>query len=166
MKTLLSAIALCLAFFAGVLVARSVPPAGAATGANPTQGWSLHVDAQKHFGDQHPTEVAHHWCKPVENGMTECQLYNSDAPNATLIGVETIVGPATYKSFSSSEQAMWHYHKDEIPKVNATMPDLSPAEAKKVADSLMDTYGKVWLLYDPMATNNLPSGQPTVVVPH
>jgi hypothetical protein len=166
MKTLVSAIALCVAFLAGLLVARSLPPAGAATQNPPTQGWTLHIDAQKHFGDAHPTEIAHHWCKPVENGMTECQLYTSDAPNATLIGVETIVGPAVYKSFPSSEQASWHYHKDEIAKVNATMPDLPPDQAKKVTDSILDTYGKVWLLYDPMATGNQPTGQPTVIVPH
>lgn len=164
MKTLVSAFALCLVFLAGFLAARSVPAAGAATGANPTQGWTLHIDAQKHFGDAHPTEIAHHWCKAVQNGLTECQLYSSDAPNATLIGVETIVSPTTYKSFPASEQALWHYHRDEIPKVNATMPDLSPDQAKKVTASIVDTYGKIWLLYDPMATNNQPIGQPTVTV--
>ncbi len=166
MKTVLSAIALCAAFIAGALVARSLPPAGAATGPQPTQGWTLHIDAEKHFGDQHPTEIAHHWCKPVENGLTECQLYSSDAPNATLIGVETIVSPATYKSFPASEQSLWHYHRDEIPKVNATMPDLSADDAKKVTASILDTYGKIWLLYDPMSTNNQPTGEPSVTVLH
>jgi hypothetical protein len=166
MKTLVSAIALCLAFIAGVLLAHSLPTAGAATGPGPAQGWTLHIDAQKHFGDAHPMEIAHHWCKPVENGLTECQIYNSDAANATLVGVETIVSPATYKSFPPSEQSMWHYHKDEIPKVNATLPDLTPDQAKKVVSQITDTYGKIWLLYDPMATNNQPTGQPSVTVLH
>ncbi len=60
--------------------------------------------------------------------MIECQLFESDAPNARMVGAETIVTPAVYKSFSAAEQANWHYHKVEIPKLKATTPDLSPAE--------------------------------------
>ncbi len=161
-------VALCVAFSAGTLVSRSIPQLGAATMTQnaPTQGWTLHIDAQKHFGDAHPMEIAHHWCKAVANGLTECQIYNSDAPNAQLVAVETIVAPATYKSFTPQEQALWHYHKDEIPKVHAVLPDLSPAEAQKVIASITDTYGKVWLLFDPMATNDMPTGQPSVSILH
>lgn len=166
MRVLFSVAALCLAFIGGAVFSRALP-LGAATMPNaPTQGWTLHIDAQKHFGDAHATEIAHHWCKPVANGLTECQIYSSDAPNAPLVAVETIVGPSTYKAFSQEEQALWHYHKDEIPKVNATMPDLSADEAKKITASIIDTYGKIWLLYDPLATNGLPTGQPSVTVLH
>lgn len=154
------------AFIAGMLVARTVPAVRAADMAatSPTQGWNLHIDAEKHFGDAHPTEIAHHWCKAVSDGVTECQIYSSDAANAQLVGMETIVGPSVYKAFPASEQAVWHYHKDEIPKVNATLPGMSPDQAKKVVDSITDTYGKIWIMYDPMATNNMPTGQPSVVV--
>src|SRR5690349_10885404 len=116
MTKLALAIALCLAFLAGLAIPR-VATSAAVTG--PSQGWTIHIDAEKHFGDAHSTEIAHHWCKPVAGGMTECQIYDSDAPDARLVAVETIVLPAAYKSFDSQEQALWHYHKDEIPKVNA-----------------------------------------------
>lgn len=166
------AAALCLAFCAGFAIPhRPVSVAGAATSApaaaavtGPAQGWTLHIDAQKHFGDDHPTEIAHHWCKQVSGGMFECQIYDSDAPDAHLVEIETIVSPAMYKAFSTQEQGLWHYHKTEIPKVNATMPGLSPEQAKKVVDQISDTYGKVWMLYDPMTTNNMPTGQPAVIV--
>lgn len=154
------------AFIAGLLVPRPAGPAQAAGTAptSPAQGWNLHIDAQKHFGDAHPSEIAHHWCKPVSNNVTECQIYSSDNADAQLVAVETIVGPTMYNAFPKSEQAMWHYHKDEIPKVNATLPGKSPAEAKKIVDSISDTYGKIWLLYDPMATNDMPTGQPTITL--
>lgn len=166
MTKIVFAAALCLAFLAGLMMPRFSSNAGAATpaSAGPSQGWNLHIDAEKHFGDAHPTEIAHHWCKSVGNGLTECQIYNSDAPDAQLVAVETIVGPAAYKSFSAQEQAMWHYHKTEIAKVNATLPGMSPEEAKKTVAAISDTYGKVWVLYDPMATNGMPTGQPTVTV--
>lgn len=165
MNRLLVALCICIAFVAGMLMPRThTQVAGAATTTPPSQGWNLHIDAEQHFGTAHPKEIAHHWCKAVSNGLSECQIYNSDAPDAQLVAVETIVSAPTYKSFPADEQAMWHWHKTEIAKVNATLPDTPPDQVKKIVDSLTDTYGKIWLLYDPMATNGLPTGEPSVTV--
>ncbi|MBV8374057.1 MAG: DUF1264 domain-containing protein [Candidatus Eremiobacteraeota bacterium] len=155
---------LAVVFVIGFLAGRlhSALPAAAA-GPTPTSGWTLHIDAEKHFGDSNPTEVAHHWCKTVAGGLIECQIYDSDAPDARLVEVETIVTPAVYNSFSPSEQALWHYHKVEIPKVNAKLPDMTPDQAAKTIAAITDTYGKVWMLWDP-AMNANPVGTPTVVV--
>lgn len=164
-----SSIALCvaLAFALGLLVARIHPTAAAAASTNPTTGWTIHIDAQKHFGDANSTEVAHHWCKAVSGGMLECMIFDSDTANARLVEVETIVQPAVYKGLSKNEQALWHYHRDEIPKVNASMPDMTAAQAKAATASIIDTYGKVYMLWDPKATaGGAPIGQPSVVVLH
>jgi len=164
MNKFLFVLSLGAAFAMGAAVARFAPVTASAASTTPTLGWNLHIDAQKHFGEAHPAEIAHHWCKPVSGGMTECQIYDSDAPDAHLVAIETIVSPATYNSFPASEQALWHYHKTEIPKVNATLPDMTPDQAKKTVASMEDTYGKVWLLYDPMSTGNMPTGQPSITV--
>ncbi|MBV8332695.1 MAG: DUF1264 domain-containing protein, partial [Candidatus Eremiobacteraeota bacterium] len=77
--------------------------------------------------------------------------------------VETIVAPNVYSSFTPSEQGYWHYHKVEIPKVHATLPGLTPDQAAKLVAQISDTYGKIWLLWDPM-TNVNPVGTPTITV--
>lgn len=136
-------------------------PAGAA-GPKPAEGFALHVDAKLHFPGQGDA-IAHHYCKPVAGGMTECLLFASDDPDARLVGVEVIVGPDVYATFTADEKAMWHYHRDEIPKVSATLPDLSPEEAAKVVESIQETYGKVYLLWDPTKDSE-PTGQPSVTV--
>lgn len=140
-------------------------PRADAAGPNPAQGWTVHVDAKKHFGDAHPDEIAHHWCKPVSGGLTECQIYASDEPNARLVAVETIVAPSVHASFTETERALWHYHKDEIPKVSATLPDMTPDEAKRFTADLGDTYGKIWMLWDPQTAPD-PTGTPWVSVLH
>ena len=141
-----------------VLSTRTVPAAG----PKPSEGWTLHIDAKLHFPGK-PDMIAHHYCKPVLGGLTECQLYDSDNQDARLVGVEVIVGDATYKGFSKNERAMWHYHKTEIPKVSATLPDLSPEEAAKVVKDIENTYGKIYLLWDP-GRGELPIGRPTVTI--
>ncbi len=136
--------------------------ADAAAKMYPNTGWTIHIDADKHFA-AHPSEIVHHFCRPAKGGMIECQLFESDAPNARMVGAETIVTPAVYKSFSAAEQAKWHYHTVEIPKLKATTPDLSPAESKKLIASLMETYGKVYILWDPM-TSDQPVGTPSITI--
>ena len=138
-------------------------PVAAAAHGTPSAGWTIHIDAQKHFPN-HNTEWAHHWCRPVTGsspGMLECQIYPSDDNGAPLVATEVIVSPAAYKAMDAKEQAYWHYHKTEIPKVNAKMPDISAAQAKAMVAKITDTYGKVYVLWDPM-DNKAPIGAPVV----
>lgn len=154
-------VVLIVGFVAGATLASAV--ASTMSKASPSAGYTLHIDADQHFGPAHAKERAHHWCKNISKDLIECQLYESDAANARLVGVETVVPSDVYKTFSASEQSMWHYHRTEIPKVNAAMPDLSKAEADKVTASLLETYGKIYILWDPKTTAN-PVGQPSVTV--
>ena len=159
------ALSVCIAFALGAVFSHLwMQPrvANAAMVSSPSQGYTLHIDAKRHFG-AHLNEIAHHWCKGnLAGGLIECQIYDSDAPNAHLVAVETIVQPGVYKSFSSSEQALWHWHKTEVPKVDAKLPGMPAAEQKKVVASILPTYGKVWVLWDPMTTNDMPIGHPWV----
>lgn len=134
----------------------------AADATKPTEGWMLHVDAKLHFPGK-PDMIAHHYCKTVAGGLIQCQLYDSDGPDARLVGTEMIVPAATYKTFGAAEKKLWHYHKVEIPKVSATFPDVSPEEAAKVVKSIEETYGKVYLLWDP-SKSDLPIGRPSVSI--
>lgn len=156
-----ASIAVC-AFLAAVTFAVYGFHSATAASVSPATNWTIHIDALKHFPG-HPDEVAHHWCRSIGNGMLECQIYTSDTPNAPLVAVETIVPAAVWKTFPRSEQLLWHYHRVEIPKISARMPDVSPAEAKKVVASLMETYGKVYILWNPV-TSKYPIGEPRVYV--
>ncbi len=130
----------------------------------PSDGYMLHIDVKLHFPGK-PDMIAHRWCKPVAGGLIECQLYDSDNADARLVGVEVVVPTATYNSFTAAEKGMWHYHKTEIPKVQATLPDLSPEEAAKVVKSIEETYGKIYLLWDP-SRSKLPTGTPSATILH
>jgi hypothetical protein len=128
----------------------------------PYDGFTLHLDAKMHFPGDHEM-IAHHYCKNVAGGMIECLIFDSEAADAHLVGIETIVSPEVYNGFDPEEQALWHYHKTEFPKVEATLPDLSAEEAAKVVAAAEETYGKVYLLWDP-SVDELPVGQPIVRV--
>lgn len=148
-------------FILGLAAAFGASPAPAAE-AKPADGWALHIDAKLHF-PRKPDSIAHHYCKPVAGGLTECELFDSDNSDARLAGVEAVVPSAARAKFSDAEKRLWHYHKTEIPKVSATLPDLSPEEAAKVGKSLEETYGKIYLLWDP-GRQSAPTGRPSLTI--
>jgi hypothetical protein len=156
---LLVGILAVVAAMVALLVGSQRAPAG---NPKPSDGWTLHITAKMPFPGK-PEMLAHHYCKDVAGGLTQCQLYDSGAPDARLVGVEVIVDPATYAKFSPAEQAAWHYHRVEIPMVAATLLDMSRAEAEKVLKQIEDTYGKIYLLWDP-ALQILPTGKPSITV--
>ncbi len=132
--------------------------------SSPVSGFTLHIDASQHYAG-HPDEIIHHWCKTYSKSMIECLLFDADGPNGHEVGVETIVPTSVWKTFPASERAKWHYHRVEIPKLKvATMPGLTKEQSAKVVASLLETYGKVWILWDPQSTNGMPLGDPTITI--
>jgi hypothetical protein len=131
---------------------------------SPVSGYTLHIDASQHYAG-HPDEIIHHWCKTYSPSFIECLLYDGDGPNGHMVGVETIVPTSVWKTYPASEQAKWHYHRVEIPKLKvAVMPGLTKAQSQQVVASLLETYGKVWILWDPMTTGGKPTGDPTITI--
>lgn len=132
--------------------------------SSPVSGYTLHIDASQHYAG-HPDEIIHHWCKSFSPSFIECLLFDNDGPTGREVGVETVVPTSVWKTFSATERARWHYHRVEIPKLKvAKMPGMTKAQADKVIASLMETYGKVYILWDPMSTNGMPTGDPTITI--
>ncbi|MDI5936346.1 DUF1264 domain-containing protein [Halomonas kalidii] len=134
--------------------------AGAAVAHEPpTAGWTIHIDAKRHIaGDL--DAIAHHYCKGgLPGGVTACQLYDSDEENARLIGVEFIIGADAYAALPETEQALWHYHKEEIVQLDPSLPDMTEEEAEEFVKSIEETYGKIFLVWD-SPKDELPVGQP------
>ncbi|MDO8636847.1 MAG: DUF1264 domain-containing protein [Dehalococcoidia bacterium] len=118
------------------------------TGKSPATGFTLHIAAKKHINDMQEW-VVHHYCKPINKDVSQCTLFESDEPNAKLIGVETIISPQLYAALPDAEKTNWHYHKTEIPLSEATLPDLNEKDARQVIAALEDTYGKVVIFWEP-----------------
>ena len=161
MKNMLAFQCLVFSFVLSLMSTVSAEEKAVPQNMKPTDGWTLHIDAKKHI-PQMPDMIAHHYCKPVSGGLFECQLYDSDRSDARLIGVEVVVDKETWKKFSKKEKALWHYHKTELKKVDPTLPDLSPDEGAKTMKNMEETYGKVYILWNPAKKD--PVGRPLVSI--
>ncbi|MCJ8306173.1 MAG: DUF1264 domain-containing protein [Nitrosopumilus sp.] len=126
----------------------------------------LHIEATNHIipngDDSNLNVIVHHQCKVYDDMSAACLLFPTGMDDqARPYGMEYVIGVDAYEGFSEEEKIFWHYHKTELPKVNAALPDLTPEEAEPLMPVLNETYGKVvyfWQLGD-----EYPIGSPFVV---
>ncbi len=60
------------------------------------------------------SQVAYHYCKPVNDDVSQCVLYDGTGPDARLIGIEYLVSDALYRKMPPEEKVYWHDHKHEV----------------------------------------------------
>lgn len=131
----------------------------------------LHIEAINHINPNmtsaNDTDVrqviVHHHCKVYDDMTAACLLFptgmgDQDKP----YGIEYVITAKQYEELPKEEQKYWHYHKTELPMVNATLPDLTSEEAAKLMPILNETYGKV--VYFWQYGDKYPIGEPQVVI--
>jgi len=131
----------------------------------------LHIEAINHLNPNMTSHngtdvrnlIVHHHCKMYEDMSAACLLFptgmnDQDKP----YGIEYVITSQQYQELPQEEKKYWHYHLTELPKVNATLPDLTSEEAAKLKPILDETYGKV--IYFWQYGDKYPIGEPQVVI--
>ena len=119
-----------------------------------TQGYggppSGPITAVRHIFDD-PTLRVWHFCKPNDKIMMVCQLYDSNSPNATLIGVEYMITADAYKNLPDREKPNWHYHKEEFApnRADPKLPMLSEQQQNATLNKLEESFGKIIITWNP-----------------
>ena len=57
---------------------------------------------------------AHHFCACPNEDVRQCVIYDSDKPNARLIGLEYIISDQLFETLPEEEKIYWHSHKYEV----------------------------------------------------
>jgi hypothetical protein len=139
------------------------PEAKPAPEAKPTpgDGYTIHVTAA-HLIDGKVRGPFHHYCKIVSpDPFIQCLLFETNDPNAKLVGIEYIVAKPLTRNRevvpASVWKKVWHDHAEEIATGNVKVLDLPPDKAKEVADTVAKTDGIIFSLWP--AGAKLPNGK-------
>ena len=108
------------------------------------------LTAVRHVFDD-PTLRVWHFCKPNDKIMMVCQLYDSNSPNATLIGLEYMITADAYKNIPNRDKPNWHYHKVEFApnRADPKLPMLNEQQQNATLKTLAESYGKVIITWNP-----------------
>lgn len=90
------------------------------------------------------SQVAYHYCKPLNDDVSQCVLYSGTGPDARLIGVEYLVSDRVYQAMPAEEKAYWHDHKYEVDAGLLKSLTQSGAEEKATLAKVRTLWGKVY----------------------
>ncbi|RHZ83053.1 hypothetical protein Glove_99g135 [Diversispora epigaea] len=114
---------------------------------------------------------AHHYCAHLNEEFRQCVIYDSNKPDAKLIGVEYIISAKTFLSLPEEEKKYWHSHQYEVKSgliitpFNKIVPNtIAEATEKKIMEGLIDTYGKTWHFWQIDRGDKLPYGPPQLMM--
>jgi len=131
-----------------------------------------HLCAFHVYSHDHSRHVeSHHLCSHLRPDFHQCIIYDSEKPDARLIGIEYIVSEATFKTLPTEEQAYWHSHKYEVesgllqlvPKSMVPNAITDAAEQPAMLE-LQKTYGKTIHTWAHDKYPDLPLGPPNLMM--
>lgn len=104
-----------------------------------------------HLVGFHPSKVdpmmqmeSHHFCNQVNQDFAQCVLYDADADDARLHGIEYIISEKLYATLPADEKAYWHPHNYEILSGTLRLPNVPDAAEAAALRDKMNSYGKTW----------------------
>ena len=89
-------------------------------------------------------QKAIHYCKPVNDEVAQCVLYDGTGPDARLIGVEYLVSDRIYQTMPAEEKLYWHDHKYEVDAGLLKSLTQTGEEEKKTLANVRPLWGKVY----------------------
>ncbi len=90
------------------------------------------------------SQVAYHFCKPVNEDLNQCVLYDGTGPDARLIGIEYLVSDAVYQKMPAEERVYWHDHKYEVDAGLLKSLTQTGEDEKKTLAVVRTLWGKVY----------------------
>ncbi|MBK8856651.1 MAG: OBAP family protein [Opitutaceae bacterium] len=119
-----------------------------------------------HFysGDLNRAVRVDHYCSHLNPDVFQCIIYDSDAENARLIGVEYIISEAIFLRLPAEEKMLWHSHRYEVMSGLLLAPGLSVEAEAALMKELVSTYGKTWHLWQVDRGDKLPLGLPKLMM--
>lgn len=136
----------------------------------PVKHICAHLNAFHAYADDPSRFVeTNHYCAHLNDDVRQCLLYDSDEPNARLIGIEYMITPKLYETLDQEERKLWHSHVYEVKSGMLIMPNRAvPESAWQVAenyemDQVVHLYGKVYHLWQTDRGDTLPLGPPKLM---
>ena len=89
--------------------------AGAMQTKYPLEAMSTYLNGFHMYGDDMGRQVeATHFCIHLRHDLHQCVIFDSNRPDARLIGIEYIISEERFRSLPEEEKRLWHSHHYEV----------------------------------------------------
>lgn len=81
----------------------------------PVEAMSTYLNGFHFYADDMGRQVeASHFCIHLRHDLHQCVIFDSNKPDARLIGIEYIISRRLFQGLPQEEKKLWHSHKFEV----------------------------------------------------
>ncbi len=89
--------------------------AGAMQRKFPLEAMSTYLNGFHMYADEMGRQVeATHFCIHLRHDLHQCVIFDSNKPDARLIGIEYIISEERFRGLAEDEKRLWHSHHYEV----------------------------------------------------
>ncbi|GGT20887.1 OBAP family protein [Streptomyces griseoviridis] len=111
----------------------------------PLDAMSTYLNGFHMYADDMGRQVeATHFCVHLRHDLHQCVIFDRNAPDARLIGIEYIIGEERFRALPEDEKRLWHSHHYEVKSGTLTAPGIPDLAEHTYFTDLVSTYGKTF----------------------
>ena len=119
--------------------------AGAMQPKYPVDAMSTYLNGFHMYADDMGRQVeATHFCIHLRHDLHQCVIFDRNAPDARLIGIEYIISEERFRGLPDDEKRLWHSHDYEIKSGILVAPGIPDMAEHAYFEDLVTTYGKTF----------------------
>jgi hypothetical protein len=111
----------------------------------PVEAMSTYLNGFHFYADDMGRQVeASHFCIHLRHDLHQCVIFDSNKPDARLIGIEYIISAERFRSLPDDEKRLWHSHHYEVKSGTLVAPGIPELAELTYFKDLVTTYGKTF----------------------
>lgn len=111
----------------------------------PLHAMTTYLNGFHMYADEMGRQVeAAHFCIHLRPDLHQCVIFDRNAPDARLIGIEYIISESRYRSLPEDEKKLWHSHHYEVKSGILVAPGIPELAEREYFKDLVTTYGKTF----------------------
>jgi Protein of unknown function (DUF1264) len=119
--------------------------AGAMQRRYPVEAMSTYLNGFHMYADDMGRQVeATHFCIHLRHDLHQCVIFDSNKPDAGLIGIEYIISAERFRNLPEDEKKLWHSHRYEVKSGLLVAPGIPELAERASFEDLVTTYGKTF----------------------
>lgn len=119
--------------------------AGAMQRKYPVEAMSTYLNGFHMYADEMGRQVeASHFCIHLQPDLHQCVIFDSNRPDARLIGIEYIITAERFRALPDDEKRLWHSHHYEVKSGILVAPGIPELAERVYFQDLVSTYGKTF----------------------
>lgn len=111
----------------------------------PLDAMNTYLNGLHMYADELGRQVeATHFCIHLRHDLHQCVIFDRNAADARLIGIEYIITEERFRSLPEEEKRLWHSHHYEVSSGVLVAPGIPELAERSYFTDLISTYGKTF----------------------